>query len=177
MSRISQIFHNQSSRDEQGNKVSAAQNNISDTDANGLIDGVPNGVKEGDFLDNLKPKLKEIIQEIQDEEKKLCEDVDNFDTQSILSKLPILPTLAHNLPEPLKTRIKDLLARFQKPTDTTKPARTQIKINSMADITEAATKLMACASEKIPPISPLPKPSDPVPPPSAAAGETPALQA
>lgn len=154
------MFHNQSSREEQSNKAPTAINKTTDNDSNGLVDKTPSGPKdsESNFLDNLKPKLKEIVQEIQLEENKLYEEAKKLDPQSLLSKVPLVPTLAHNIPEPLKTRIKSLLGRFQK-SDGTDPARNQIKITSIVDATEAASKLLAKGSEKTTP--PIPTPTSP----------------
>lgn len=107
MSRINNLFHPsncQNSTPADPIKVNGSEDNI----ANGFVDG-----SSTNFLDQLKPKIKEIVQEIITEEEKLVKDVKQCDIENALRKIPALPTVASKLPEPIKNWIKKLISRIE----------------------------------------------------------------
>jgi len=117
MSRLNNIFHNQTNC----NKPAAAEapapdpappadTSLIDSAVNYATESTQNAEAEASSLvDKLKPKLQEIVKEINDEEQKLCVEVNKLDIVDACKKLPVLPKIAHNLPDRVKAPLKKAL--------------------------------------------------------------------
>lgn len=110
MSRINNIFHSSNGQNctPSTSNDPAKASTSNEASAAGFLDGSSNN-----FLDQLKPKIKEVVQEIISEEEMLVSEVKECDIENALRKLPVVPAVASKLPEPVKNWIKKLIARIE----------------------------------------------------------------